>query len=554
MNEIRLQVRRARRRMVIQQFLSIATWCVFGFLLLAAIGVAIPKIWPIGVKSDIWLWSWVGGSLGLALLVATVWTYLVRRRAQDAAIELDRRFGLRERVASSLSLTEEEVQSEFGKALLQDAERRVARVNIAEKFRIAIAWWNMLPILPTAAIVAVALLIADAAERKKAEAKTASANTLDSKKVIDELTKVKEKILEKRKEETDKGKLEEADKLIKEIQNAIKEMEKKPTVDKKQALVKLSDLSKQLQSQKDRLSAAAETKKQLGNLKDEKGPAEEFTKNLKAGDFEKAAKAMRELQEKVKAGTLSPEEMKQAAKQLEQIKKKMEEMIQERQQNMEELKRQIERKREAGDLQGAAELQKKLDKMESQQKSAEKMQEMADKLEKAAQAMQQGDKQQAQQQMQEMAQQLEQMQQESEEMQTLDGMMMDLAEAKEGMSEEESDNETDEEGKKGGRGRDRRGDRPGDGDGEGTGFGDRPEEETEYGTKKSQVQTKPKQGESIKIGTASGPNSKGISREAAKSIVEAEESTDDDPLTNQTLPRAQRQHAQEYFQKFRKGE
>lgn len=555
MKEIRLQVRRALRRLVIQQFLSIATWCLFGFLILAALGVAIPKIWPVAIRPEVWLWSWVGGSLGLAIVVASIWTYAVRRRAADAAVEVDRRFGLRERVASSLTLSQQELDSEFGKALIQDAERRVARLNVAEQFRIALRWWNMLPIVPTAAIIAVVLLLADATERKEAKAKTATSANPEKDKILDEMNKLKERIKRKAAEEGDKGKLEEAENLLKEIQKTINEMEKKPNLDKKQALVKLNDLTKQLKSQQDKFSSAAEMQKQLKGLKEEAGPAEEFSKNLKKGDFAAAAKDMRDLQKKMQEGKMSPEDMKQAAKQLEQIKKKIDEMMQEREAAKQELKRQIEQKRDAGDLEAAAALQKKLDKMEQQEKSAQQMQQMADQLEKAAEAMQQGDMQKSQQQMSEMAKQLEQMQQQSEDMETLDGMMMEMADAKSAMAEGENESESEgEDGQKGSKGRDRRGNQRGDGQGEGRGEGERAEEETEYGTKSSQVQAKPKPGESIKIGTASGPNSKGVSREEAKRQMEAAESKDDDPLTNQTLPRAQKKHAQEYFEKFRKGE
>lgn len=554
MNEIRVQVQRARRRLVMEQFLSIASWCLFGFLIVAAIGVAVPKIWPIAVKSEIWLWSWVGGSLGVALLTATTWTYVVRKRISDAAVEVDRRFGLRERVASSLLLSDEDVQTEFGKALLQDAERRVARVNIAEKFRIAVRWWNMLPILPTAVIVVVAMLVADATERKQANAKTKTTAAAEKEKAIETLKKAKEKIAKRLEEEDDKGKLQEAENLIKELQKTINELEKKPTVDKKQVMVKLNDLNKQLQSQQDKFSSAAEMKKQLSGLKEDEGPANKFTKELKKGDFANAAKEMRSLQKQMQEGKMTPEQMKQAAKQLEQIKKQIQEMMQEREQAKEELKRQIQQKRDAGDLEGAANLQKKLDKMEQQEKAAKQMQEMAEKLEQAAQAMEQGDTQKAQQQMQEMAQQLEQMQQQSEDMETLDGMMMDLADAKAGMGDEDGDQDGEAEGQKGGRGRSRREGRPNDGLGDGRGIGERPEEETDYALKSSQVRAKPRQGEMIKTGTASGPNSKGVSREAAKAIIEAAESSDDDPLTNQTLPRAQKQHAREYFQKLGRGQ
>ena len=62
MNDLHLQVKKARRRLILQQFMSVVFWCLLIGLVVAAIGVAIPKIWPVGVASHVWLWSWVGGS------------------------------------------------------------------------------------------------------------------------------------------------------------------------------------------------------------------------------------------------------------------------------------------------------------------------------------------------------------------------------------------------------------------------------------------------------------------------------------------------------------
>ena len=45
MNEINKQVARARRRMMIGKFFNILAWAAFAGLLLAVIGMAIPKIW-----------------------------------------------------------------------------------------------------------------------------------------------------------------------------------------------------------------------------------------------------------------------------------------------------------------------------------------------------------------------------------------------------------------------------------------------------------------------------------------------------------------------------
>src|SRR5262245_56692875 len=125
MEELRRQVSRANRRLVFQQFMRVAPWIFFACLLVAVIGLAIPKIWVVPAVSteqgaQIWLASWVGGALALAALVSIGWTFAVRRGWLEAAIEIDRRYGLKERVSSTLALNSEERETEIGKALVQD--------------------------------------------------------------------------------------------------------------------------------------------------------------------------------------------------------------------------------------------------------------------------------------------------------------------------------------------------------------------------------------------------------------------------------------------------
>src|SRR5947208_8500936 len=95
MEEIKRQVSRAQRRLVLQQFLRVFGWSLFTSLLLAAIGLAVPRIWVLSVDPQIWDWSWIGGGLAVGLAMASIWTYCIRRSKLDAAIELDRRYGLR---------------------------------------------------------------------------------------------------------------------------------------------------------------------------------------------------------------------------------------------------------------------------------------------------------------------------------------------------------------------------------------------------------------------------------------------------------------------------
>ena len=125
MEEIKRQVTTARRRLILQQFLTVVPWTLFATLLLAVCAIGATKIWPVNVDPTIWTWSWIGGSFAAGVLIASVWTYFVRYDTLNAAIEIDRRFGLKERVSSALSLAPEELESESGQALVHDASRRV---------------------------------------------------------------------------------------------------------------------------------------------------------------------------------------------------------------------------------------------------------------------------------------------------------------------------------------------------------------------------------------------------------------------------------------------
>src|SRR4029453_10901232 len=114
MEEIKRQVGRAQRRLVLEQFLRVFGWSLFASLLIAVIGLAIPRIWALNIQQQIWDWSWIGGGLGAGLVMAWSWTWLIRRSKLDAAIEIDRRFGLKERVSSTLALSPDELSSDVG--------------------------------------------------------------------------------------------------------------------------------------------------------------------------------------------------------------------------------------------------------------------------------------------------------------------------------------------------------------------------------------------------------------------------------------------------------
>lgn len=89
--------------------------------------------------------------------------------------------------------------------------------------------------------------------------------------------------------------------------------------------------------------------------------------------------------------------------------------------------------------------------------------------------------------------------------------------------------------------------------GEGRGRGDRPEEQTGTNFYDSQARTEPGRGKAVLAGQVRGPNIAGDAREQIKAALEAGLKDDEDPLTDQRLPRAQRELARQYFDAFREG-
>ena len=93
----------------------------------------------------------------------------------------------------------------------------------------------------------------------------------------------------------------------------------------------------------------------------------------------------------------------------------------------------------------------------------------------------------------------------------------------------------------------------GNGLGKGNGSGDRPELEGETNTYETQVRARVRRGRAIIAGYADGPNRKGVTREAVKQAAEASLTEESDPTENQSLPRDEREHAQQYFDGLRDG-
>lgn len=555
MNELQHQVRIAHRRLLVQQFFTILPWTLSAAMLIAAVGVLVPKLKPVPVLQPVWTWSWLAGGLVVGLIAAVAMTCFRRRDALQAAIEIDQRFGLKERVSSVLALTPDEQQTQAGQALLADAMRRVTKIDVREQFSVRPTRWTWVP--AACGLLAFGLTLLSDAKPDPSSAQASASVVAAKKRVQNSTESLKKRLEERRKQALEKG-LKDAGDAIEKLEQGLDSLAKRENVDRQKALVKLNDLAKEIQQKKEQMGDREEIQKQLSSLKDIKqGPADRMGKAIKDGDFKAAINELKQLQDQLEKGEMTSEQKEKLQQQMSDMKDKLQQLANAHEEAKREMQRQIDQKVAQGDREGAAKLQQKLDQMSRQDNQMKKMDEIAQKLGQCSQAMKQGQSQQAAAQMNDLASSLEEMQSEMEEMEMLEDAMDQLSQAKDSMNCSKcngagcsmcqgmgSMSMMGGEGKGEGKGR---------GMGEGRGEGDRPESETDTNFYESQVRSEMGRGRAVVAGSAEGPNKAGQALEEIKAEMVAGQKSEEDPLTGQRLPKPQRQLTREYFDAFREG-
>jgi septal ring factor EnvC (AmiA/AmiB activator) len=552
MDQIRKQVSRARRRLWVELLLNRLIRCWFVTLLVAATAVAIPKLVTIENLPAHWSAAWIVGAIGVGLLVALLWTWLRGRSELDAAMEIDRRFELKERIASSLSLPAEAAQSEAGQALLNDALRAINRLDIDDRFRIHVGRAAWLPLGPALLAALLVVLVDDQHSQNTANA---TSQAIAKEAVANSAQASRKKIEEIRKEAAKKG-LKDAEDLLLQVDKKVENIAKKES-DHKQALVKLNDLAKELAERREKLGSDNQLKKQLAGMKDfSKGPADKMMDAMKNGNWDKAKQELQKLNDQLKSGKMSESSKKELQKQLEQLKQKLEQASAERKAAIDDLKKQIAEQKKQGHLAEAGKLQQKLDQMQKQQKQSKQLGQMAKQLAQAQKALQQGDKQAAAKAMDQMMQQMQQMQKDMKEGEMLQMAMDQLEMAKNAMDCPECHGKGCEkcQGNMMGNMMSNQMGKNGDGMGYANGaFGKRPEEKYDVNFRDSQVKQNPGKGAAVIAGEAEGPNMRGNVAQVVQQEMAAKGAEPADPMVIQQLPKAQRENAEDYFNRLRDG-
>jgi hypothetical protein len=545
---IHQQVARAQRRLFVQRFLGLFGWVMSVALAVGAAGYATSKFWVLAVDPDAWFWSWVGGSVVVGLGTALLAAYCTRRTPLEAAMEIDHRFALNERLSSALAIGDRVGSTAAGQALRADATRQAARLDVRDEFTVRAPWSLGLPLLPALLVFGLALLVPNASPQSAQEAQAATATTEVIRRETD---KLKQQLEQKRADlaEADSQDIEE---LLRQLEKTVDQLQSKEGIDQKRAIMQVNDMSKMVAEKREQFRGSEEMRKQFSQLKNiQQGPADKLAKAMRQGDFGAAREELEKLKEQIRSGEMSEEQREEMIKQLEQMQRQLEEASRAFEEAKRDLEAQIQQKKQAGDQQAADQLQKKLDKLNQMNRQMSQLEQMAAKLGECAQCMQQGDAGQAAAQLDQLSQSLDELQQQAAQLETLDSMLDMLSECKQCLGDGQGNSLADgsmplDSFDAGSFATDQQG----SGLGPGQGYGERPEDATDTGLYDSQVAGKLQRGQSVVTGVADGPNLAGESQIGVREAILSAFRERSDPLTDEQIPRDQRDHAKEYFQRF----
>jgi len=335
MNHINQLLRTATRRIVLTQMLSAAH-------LVAVIVASIALVLMIADRlpaASFVPWIWVGPSLGIVFIAATlIVTYLRRPTPMHVAMVVDERLDLNERLSTALSVRS--TNDPFAQAAFEDGVTVASDPKVRERAKRAFAiqppngWW-VSPLIAFAALAVSMLQPMNLFERDE----QVGQEVIQAKNKADEVVAEVIKAIEK------------DEQLSKELSDGAGDLSddgtdpdamRSPKQVKRNALKKVYELNKRLEEilkgEKGKTNEAL--KKAMRDLDTPNdGPAKEFAEALNRGDFTAAKKALEQLLKKAESGELNAEQLQQAKAQLEQLAKQLEELAKQHEQLKEALKR-----------------------------------------------------------------------------------------------------------------------------------------------------------------------------------------------------------------------
>ncbi len=537
MNDIVKQVIVARRRLMTIIFLQTLAQAWLITFSIAVVALIVPKLWPLPFDMNRWSSACIAMAAGLGFVWAMATTILRRPTTVAAATEIDLRLNLRERLSSSLQLSDNDRKSGIGQALVQDAERASSRIDVRDAFPLTLDrqyLWGFIPILLSVAT----FLIPNALPP---EVIATGPNPISLTQIKNSTQDLMELVRKQREKAEEEG-LDEAADFFKQLQNKVEDLQKSKVTDAKKILSDINQLKEAMQKRRDQLGSSESLKKNLASLKSlDKGPAAKMTEAMKEGEFDEASQELQKMMDDLATGKLSSEQRSQLAKQMDQMAAALEQAVEDHEIAKQAVEKKIADAEQAGDIQRVAELRKQLAEMQAQDENMAELAKLAMGMQEAKDALEKGDQAAAKKAMEKMKANMEKMGADAKQLKELDKLMEGANECKKCANGQAGLGKGGKEPqwKKG--------------SGEGPGGGERPEEESDTSHIESQVRTDMQQGETIYGGKAGGVNRKGVSREETKQAILTAEVEDAQALESLSLPKKQRDHSREYFESLREN-
>ncbi|MBN1591145.1 MAG: hypothetical protein JW888_16645 [Pirellulales bacterium] len=538
MDRIDKQVRRARQRLSLQRFLETCAWTCTGTLGASVALVLVGRFW----LPELPPWLWPAGAVVLGIAVAWVRTVAAGCRSIDAAVEIDQRFDLKERVSSAWAISETERQSQAGQALIADAARRVERIDVSARMRITPSRRLLYPLAPAALTLILIALVGPAENDHSAQAKGTAAR-----KQFETSTRKLQRRLTEQHRKAETRNFSEIENILELLQQDLKRFRANPPADRKKALMKLNDWTKQLKDQRDKAAGADRLRDQLKKLKNlASGPGERLAKAMKQGDFGKAAEELERLREQLASENLDEPQRQQLAQQMAQMARKLEKIAEAHRKMEQTLENEIRKLRDIGQSEQASKFEEQLARLRRQLPRTDMLDKLAGQLKECSDCCKEDRLGEAHTAMQELSDHLGELQQESSQLEMLDEALDQMAQCRGEMCCPHCQGtgcplcETDQAGSGLRAGKDHV---PGGPRGK----------QLNAAFHDSKVAQEVGAGPMVVSGYAPGSNRKGNVGELIREQLETTTYGEADPTTTQQLPREYRKHVEEYRNRFGEG-
>ena len=310
MKSVREVVKRSALRMGLDRGSQLLGWCLVVVAGAAGVGVLADRLLFLGRPVTYGILA----VAGVTLVVLVVLTVRRWPRPIAAAIEVDRRLGLAERISSALAV--EGWQDPMARAVVEDARGYASRVPVAETF--PLRWHRQYWVALGLALLALGLsaympqydLLARRARLQELEKERAAVRR-EARRMRRELNKLKRQV--------ELGDFEEAQAHLERTEEVIRRMEK-GRMSRAEALAELSKLAETLKAARQGLSRGDLVPKgMLG--KRGLGPTQKLTQALAQRDFQAARRELSQLAQQASA------EERRSAQQWDELKEKLEELL-----------------------------------------------------------------------------------------------------------------------------------------------------------------------------------------------------------------------------------